>query len=601
MTLRSIFTGLIVLLCSSVPTLGQSPAVPVELSKTPTGHRLLRGGKPFFVQGAGGTGSLQMLHDVGANSVRTWGAEALESTLNDAEKLNMTVAAGIWLGHARHGFNYDNPEQVEAQFQRAKAVIDQYKDHPALLVWSIGNEMDGYKADGGDPKIWAAVERIAAYAKQVDPKHPTMTVVAEILPKRVASINNLCPSIDIVGINTYAGCKSVGTRYREAGGVKPYIVTEFGPPGTWEVEKNAWGAVPEPTSTEKAEHYRISYEQGVLAEKDKLCLGSFAFVWGSKQEATSTWFGMFLPDGSRTASVDVMQKLWSGKDPANRVPAIHRLSVPSLEPAPGETMIAKVDAADPENDPLRAEWVLMEEAAVYGVGGDEEPVPFVVKGAVTAADAKQATIAMPSHPGRYRLFLTLRDDHGGAATANVSIRIPGDPVAGPRRAPPASLPLVIYDDGFGQAYAPSGWIGKTDAILLKPDDASAPHAGRFSLRCEFDSRDNFGGVVWQSPVNDWGDVAGGFDLTGARQLSFWARGSRGDEVVDFALGVLEKEKTFADSSRSELKQVHLTNQWKQYTIDLTDKDLSVIKTGFSWSTAGRAEPVVFYLDQIQVE
>ena len=43
-----------------------------------------------------------------------------------------------------------------------------------------------------------------------------------------------------------------------------------------------------------------------------LCLGTYAFKWGHKQEATPTWFGMFLPDGRRTPAIDTMTELWSG-------------------------------------------------------------------------------------------------------------------------------------------------------------------------------------------------------------------------------------------------------------------------------------------------
>ena len=59
---------------------------------------------------------------------------------------------------------------------------------------------------------------------------------------RSENLHRLCPDIDIVGINSYGGAASVPERYRKAGGTKPYILTEFGPPGRWEIEATAWGA-----------------------------------------------------------------------------------------------------------------------------------------------------------------------------------------------------------------------------------------------------------------------------------------------------------------------------------------------------------------------
>jgi beta-galactosidase/beta-glucuronidase len=210
----------------------QTPSV-VKVSHQGPGFELTVNGKPFLVKGAGGDGSKSMLAAAGANSFRTWGSDNLDAQLDEAQKLGLKVTVGIWLGHEEQGFSYNDPQAVEDQFQKAKAAILKYKNHPAVLMWGIGNEMEGYAA-GDNPKIWRAVEDIAHEAKKQDPNHPTMTVIAEIGGKKVPSINTYCPDIDIVGINSYGGVASLPTRYKEAGGVKPYIVTEFGPPGVWE-------------------------------------------------------------------------------------------------------------------------------------------------------------------------------------------------------------------------------------------------------------------------------------------------------------------------------------------------------------------------------
>ncbi len=171
-----------------------------------------------------------------------------------------------------------------------RQTILRYKDHPAVLLWGLGNEMEGY-AKGDNAAIWSTIQNLAAMTKKLDPNHPTMTVVAEIGGDRVKNIHRLCPDIDIVGINCYAGLANLPKRYKDAGGTKPYIVTEFGPPGMWETPKTSWGVAPELTSTAKADVYRKNYDLGVTGAKG-LCLGSYAFLWGSKQEATATWFGM---------------------------------------------------------------------------------------------------------------------------------------------------------------------------------------------------------------------------------------------------------------------------------------------------------------------
>jgi hypothetical protein len=290
-------------------------------------------------------------------------------------------------------------------------------------MWGIGNEMEGF-GDGGNPAIWSAVEAIAKLAKELDPNHPTMTVVAEIGGARVPSIHKLCPSIDVIGINAYGGGPTVAKRYREAGGTKPFVITEFGPNGFWESGKTAWGAPLEPTSTAKAAAYRKTYEGSVLAERGKLSLGAYAFLWGHKQEATPTWFGMLLKDGSRTESVDIMRELWTGKPPPNRCPTITSLKIAGHDQVQGGSIVtASLEAADPEGDPLKVRWELHEEPTEPTAGGDAQKAPPTHPKSIERADERSADVRLPAKPGGYRLFAFVQDDHGGAAVANVPLLV----------------------------------------------------------------------------------------------------------------------------------------------------------------------------------
>ena len=92
----------------------------------------------------------------------------------------------------------------------------------------------------------------------------------------------------------------------------------------------------------------------------------------------------------------------------------------------------------------------------------------------------------------------------------------------------------------------------------------------------------------------------GLDLTGAKKLTFWARGENGGEKVSFSYGLLDKAN-YPDSSKGEIKDAELTKEWKQYTIDLSGKDLSQIKTPFAWILGAKGDPITFYLDDIKFE
>ncbi|MEK6733085.1 MAG: hypothetical protein AABY55_05600, partial [Candidatus Omnitrophota bacterium] len=110
------------------------------------------------------------------------------------------------------------------------------------------------------------------------------------------------------------------------------------------------------------------------------------------------------------------------------------------------------------------------------------------------------------------------------------------------------------------------------------------------------------GMYWQSPANNWGDKKGGFDLTGATKLTFWARGAKGGErVEEFKLGGITG--LYPDSDIAGIGPVMLTQDWKRYEIDLSGKDLSYISGGFCWATNIDVNPdgATFYLDDIKYE
>jgi len=168
--------------------------------------------------------------------------------------------------------------------------------------------------------------------------------------------------------------------------------------------------------------------------------------------------------------------------------------------------------------------------------------------------------------------------------------------------PKAPLPLVIYAEGGGkQPYIPSGYMGNSGAIQMDPQSGVNPHSGRTCLKVSYTASDNWGGVVWQNPGNNWGSMVGGYNLTGARTLSFWARGDRGTEVVTFLFGLIGKDKPNSDSGTGKLDKVALTKSWKKYTINLQGRNMSHIITGFAWTLGATGSPVTFYLDDVRYE
>ena len=384
---------------------------PVVLEKTAEGWRLMRDGKPFFIKGAGGAGDLASLAAAGGNSTRTWGDENAEKLLDQAEKLGITVTVGVWIGHIEHGFKYDNPEQVRGQLEAFRRSVQRLKDHPALLMWGIGNEMET-GGSGENPALWKAIDDIAQMIHQEDPNHPAMSIVAEISKDKIAGIKKYAPHLDILGINSYGGMPSLSTRIKELGWDKPFVITEFGPRGPWEVQKTAWGAPREDSSTQKATMYAENYAKVIAANRNQ-CLGSYCFLWDSKMEATPTWFGMFLyGSGERLGQAEAISAAWGGKV-QNHAPVIAAFTseADGKEVVSGSLQTAQIETKDSDGDTVRIVWQVRAETS-------NGAYPPDIPGAVVKSDAKSATFKAPMRPGAYRLYAFLFDDKGNAATAN---------------------------------------------------------------------------------------------------------------------------------------------------------------------------------------
>ncbi|MCU0791839.1 MAG: glycosyl hydrolase family 2, partial [Opitutaceae bacterium] len=281
------------------PNAGASAPL-VELAPTPAGGwRLLRDGKPYEIRGAGGTDQLELVKAIGGNTIRTWGIDQLDrrengkTLLDRCSALGLTIMAGIWVEHERHGFDYSNPADVRRQRETVRAAVRAYKHHPAILIWGLGNEMEGPTSDGSDPRIWRELEELIKIVKEEDPSRPVCTVIAGAATGKIRALMRDYPSLDILGVNAYGGAAGAGAAAAAAGWTKPFILAEYGPVGHWEVAQTSWGAPIEPSSKEKASNYFASH-RGAMEDSRGLCIGTFAFVWGHKQETTATWYGMFL-------------------------------------------------------------------------------------------------------------------------------------------------------------------------------------------------------------------------------------------------------------------------------------------------------------------
>lgn len=400
-------------------------AIKVELAQHGDQFILTRGGEPFYIKGAGGDWHLDRLAAYGGNSIRTWSASRALETLDKAHEHGLTVMLGFWVQHERHGFDYDNAERVRSQLEKFRKIVLEVRDHPALLLYGIGNEVNHeYK----NLNVWQAVQDIARMCHELDKNHPTSTVIAGMGKREIDQIKANCPDIDLLACNLYGPLGRAPEMIRENGWPGAYIITEWGPTGWWECPKTSWGQPIEETSSQKAKVYGDRYRRS-MGRDTKKCLGSYVFYWAQKQERTPTWFSLFLKTGEETEVIDVMHYLWSGRWPENRAPHIDFLHVngkdayKSVKVAAEVEFIASAEVTDPDGDRLTTMWQVVPESTDLKTGGDRESEPKALTGLVKFQQGLSATIKAPAKPGGYRVFVYVYDGHNNVATGNMPILV----------------------------------------------------------------------------------------------------------------------------------------------------------------------------------
>lgn len=396
-------------------------AQPVKMVHKDDKWELLVNNKLYFIKGVVGENQLEKVKAYGGNTIRTgWNKEDLDK----ANKLGLKVLVNLPAGAERDGMDYNDTAAVGKQTRRIAEIVRQTRNNPAVLMWAIGNELDFIPPTlPYNLKVWDAVNLAAKAIKAIDPNHPVITIIGTSMMEKVAEIVKRCPDIDILGVNTYGDIYTLPETLRKYGWTKPYLISEWGPDGYWEVKKTTWNAPYEQTGREKYDCYKNKYQQAILPHNDH-CLGSFVFYWSWKQETTHTWFSMFTPEGLETPLVGLMHNMWTGLKASNSAPIVDSLNIENytryqdIYLKPGESYSAHATAEDPDMDSIRYEWEVRHEAsyASYAGQGENEPQP---EQRLIRNMAREIRFKAPEKPGPYRLFVYVYDGNGFVSSANL--------------------------------------------------------------------------------------------------------------------------------------------------------------------------------------
>jgi hypothetical protein len=385
----------------------------VQVVHQASGYQLLRGGKPFFIKGAAGLQYYNLLREYGGNSVRIYTENYADVLLDEAQRQDLTVMLGLWLKPPYEKFDYYDTKAVAAQNERVYQQVQRFKNHPALLMWNLGNELDNRTRD---LKVYQILNEVAQTIHRLDPNHPVTTTITSS-PFSIPAIVRLCPDIDVLTINVFGSLAKQPAQVVAAGWTRPFIIGEFGAPGWWEAPQTSWNAPLDLSGSAKADSMATGYQAAINGYRAQ-CLGSYALYWGNRFEQTDMWLSLLGPTGEKTPQTDILHYLWTGQKVANQAPHVSFLHLAGKRASeevvlrPNADYPASISAWDPEGDSLRVAWRVTPDVDEFNTLPQARTAPESMADAISSSQGLTARVHTPAQRGAYRLLVDVHDEHG---------------------------------------------------------------------------------------------------------------------------------------------------------------------------------------------
>lgn len=522
---------------------------------------------------------MPLIQQAGGNTIR--GTVPLEWMQYIHQTYGMHFVANDYCG--RYGLeidgkfvsnvNYADPRTREIIKDNWRRIATEYRNAPGLIAHALGNENNyglewksaevenlpmGEQHRGKARFLYSLFNEIALEIKKIDPSRPVGIVNGDL--QYLDLIAELCPDIDYLGVNSYRGghFTDLFDRVAETLG-KPVLLMETGCDAY-----NAYENREDQLAQARIVHsnwvdlYRNTARNGGAGN----CIGGLVFQWADEwwkkgqqinltvHDTEGSWHHeWYLHDAAAEKN---MNEEWFG--------------VCSIRP---ET-INGVHLVQPRMAyyALKELWqhnpYAMGENAVKSLELDEPSVTRAAEAAARVTDNLLPTAVLP-----YRMAEKL------------------------------DVPVVVYgEEGTGGHWAPSGVMPANNFISLDERCTTRPRSGSTCLKVSYNSGGDWSGVMWQHPEQDWDNNSpGGYDLTGAKALTFWARGEKGGEKVKVSMGGPLAGR-YPNTASAELGEIVLAAEWQEYTLPLDGADLRRVKNPFTIVVVGNGFPFHLYIDDV---
>ncbi|SEQ91660.1 discoidin domain-containing protein [Lentzea albida] len=442
------------------------PGTGVRVTGSQGNWQLTVDGQPWTVKGltwgppaADAARYMPELKSMGVNTVRTWGTDATTRPLLDAAAANgLRVINGFWLqpggGPGSGGcVNYVTDGAYKADMLgQIRQWVTTYKDHPGVLMWNVGNESilglqncySGTELENQRVAYAKYINEAAQAIHAIDTNHPVTNTDA--WTGAWVYLKAHTPDLDLYSVNSYGNVCKVRQDWIDGGYTKPYILTEAGPAGEWEVPNDANGVPDEPTDVQKRDGYTQAWN--CIIGHRGVSFGGTLFHYGTEYDFGAVWFNL-TPAGKKRLSFYSVQQAFGGATPANTPPVITAMNLPQTIAA-GAQLNIDVAASDPNGDAIA--WSAAFNSKYIDNSGGLANAPVQVNG-------NRLTVTAPDRLGVWKVYVMAEDGRGNIGIETKSMRVVAPQPAGTNVALNKPTTASSYQQvGDGAPYPPSNAV-----------------------------------------------------------------------------------------------------------------------------------------------
>ena len=288
-----------------------------------------------------------------------------------------------------------------------------------------------------------------------------------------------------------------------------------------------------------------------------------------------------------------IREAFKSKIPINNVPEIKLFNLRNSTIKSGTWIPVDLDVTDKENDSLQVSFSYNQRTGSRKRRDQINALQY--RGNIFNG----YEIQVPKEDGSIKVYAIVKDTYNNVGIASTGIIVMDEDAKNRKYlVPKVSLPFYVYKDGENDPYAATAFMGNYKAMTVDTQHKSIVHSGHAALKISYKQEHDWYGLGVVDPANDWGEILGGYNVSGAKKFTFWAKASKKNVVATIGFGLIGKDKPFPDTAKKSV-EIKLTTKWKKYVISTKKLDLSCIRSGLTiFSSSFRSGQDIFIDDVV---